>query len=361
MKYLVDYRYMTGNFRGMGRYAHQLIAPITSDVLALLPDGEYHDVDIKSYSSGKGFFPFWEQYVLPRMVSKTGGSVLICPYNTAPIFGNKNNKLVLVVHDLIFMRPLKDLPLSVSFYQTLGRIYRRFIVPRAIARADHIITVSSFTKEEIENRYGFSKPIHVIPNSISYDWLEQTITPVVEREKFFLTVAGESPSKNLNKLIKAFSIYVKKSSSEHILKVVGVKPDFHHKFNRLSAFYGVSNNVEFIDYVTTDELRVLYSKAKGFVFASTFEGFGIPLIEAMASGVPIICSNTTSLPEVVGDCAYTFSPFSEYEISDAFHYFDECNSVTIERNVRRGLARVKLYDERNVYKKFCSFWDSLNE
>ncbi|EGQ9613026.1 glycosyltransferase family 4 protein [Vibrio cholerae] len=358
-RYAIDVRWMVGPFRGMGRYAWQLIDPVRSKTKALGPVGTEQTYLPSSYS-GYGFFPYWEQIVQASLVKKERVEYLICPYNTGPIFLPKGVKRVLVVHDLIYMKPFGELPLSISFYQTLGRIYRRFIVPRIIEKADHIITVSDFTKKEILEKYKPKSEVVVIPNSVSSEWLNYEVKPLEKRSAYFITVAGEAPSKNLPSLLKAYSLYTNENKQPIPLKVVGIHARHHSKFIEMSKELGVEQYVEFVGYVTNSELMSLYGNAKGFIFASLFEGFGIPLIEAMATGTPIACSNTTSLPEVVGDCGYLFSPNCVESIKDGFLHLAQPHEY-LESGVRQGLCRVQKYSETSVGHQFKEFWSVLDE
>lgn len=355
----IDVRWMVGSFRGMGRYAWQLIEPIKNKTLALAPSGT-NPTTLKNCYSGRAFFPYWEQIVQPLLAKKNQVKYLICPYNTGPLWVPKGVKTVLVVHDLIFMKSFKELPLSVSIYQVLGRLYRRFVVPRLIRKVNYIVTVSHYTKNEILQKYSPKTDVVVIPNAISSDWLNHTFIPLSCRENYFITVTGEAPSKNLVRLIKAYANYVSQVQIPTPLKVIGVKHSYHLEFQSLADELGVGSYIEWVGFVSNEELITLYGNAKGFIFASLFEGFGIPLIEAMATGTPIACSNTTSLPEVVGECAFQFSPYSADEIIKGFLYLDQDEKM-LRPFVIKSLERVKKFSEEEINKKFVLFWNNINE
>ncbi len=359
MTFSIDARWMVGSFRGMGRYAWQLIEPIKHKTVALAPKGT-QKVPLKTNYAGSEFFPYWEQFIQPSLAKKTQVSYLICPYNTGPLWVPKGIKTVLVVHDLIFMKSFKELPLSVSLYQVLGRLYRRFVVPRLIKKVDYIITVSHYTKSEILRHYSPNAEIAVIPNAISSEWLNYIAQPLSQRSNYFITVAGEAPSKNLHRLLEAYANYVKQVQCPTLLKVVGVKSSYHEQFKLLANKLEIGSYIEWIGYISNEQLISLYGNAKGFIFASLFEGFGIPLIEAMATGTPIACSNTTSLPEVVGDCGYLFSPNCVESIKDGFLHLAQPHEY-LESGVRQGLCRVQKYSETTVGHQFKEFWSVLDE
>lgn len=356
-KYAIDVRWMIGNVRGMGRYAQQLIAPIKDKCIGLAPRG-IQKQDLPTISQGKSFFPYWEQIVMPKLAVERA-DVLICPYNTGPLIKPEGVKLVVVVHDLIFMRTLKELPASVSLYQTLGRFYRRLVVPRVLKQADILLTVSEFTKREIQERYNIGKDICVIPNAISSHWLEEKRLLIADRGNYIFTVAGEAPSKNVVRLIKAFSLAKKSLPTNMALKIAGIKPEHHAGFIKEAIACGVESSIDFLGFISESELKKLYRQARLFVFASLFEGFGIPLIEAMASGTPICCSNSTSLPEVIGECGILFDPLKIHEIAEAMTCLalDDDKS---ERLINEGRKRVKLYTEDRVNNLFAQFWEATN-
>ena len=357
-KIAIDIRWMVGNVRGMGRYASQLIEPIKCCVTGISPQN-YTCECLPHIAVGNGFFPWWEQYVFPKFIKENKIERVICPYNTAPII-KLDTQLILVVHDLIYLKSWSELPPSVSLYQTLGRIYRRIVVPRVIKNADVLLTVSEFTKFEMVERFSIAPDsIHVIPNSVNETWYVNEVVEWIARDNYCLTVAGEAPSKNVKRLIKAFAKALSTLPTHFKLKIVGIKASQHEKFNKTIIENNLQDNVEFVGFVTDDELKTLYQNTKCFVFASLFEGFGIPLIEAMASGAPIACSNTTSIPEVVGDAAVFFDPLKENEIADGICKVVNQQEIA-EKLIYSGLRRSQIFKEENIKKQFEEFWGTLD-
>lgn len=357
-KIAIDIRWMVGNVRGMGSYAYQLIESIKNNVVGVVPEN-YTCERLPHEAIGNGFFPWWEQYVFPKYIKDRKIRRVICPYNTAPIV-KLDAQLIIVVHDLIYLKSWRELPPSVSLYQTLGRIYRWFVVPKVIKNADVLLTVSEFTKNEMVERFDISpNAITVIPNSVNSEWFVNQPTLLKDRDNYCLTVAGEAPSKNVKRLIKAFSMAVPNLPLGFKLKVVGIKANQHAKFNQIANEYHILDRVEFIGFVTDSELKHLYRSAKAFVFASLFEGFGIPLIEAMASGTPITCSNTTSIPEVVGDAAVQFDPLDEKAIAKSICQIVN-NAELAQSLIDLGMVRAKLFNEKSIEAQFETFWRGLD-
>jgi glycosyltransferase involved in cell wall biosynthesis len=358
MKLGVDARWMVGDYRGMGRFARQLISPVSASVIALTPSG-CRLAEWPQISSGNGFFPWWEQIVLPRLCRVEQLDYLLCPYNTGPLSSIGSTRSIAVIHDLIFMQPWTVLPPSMSLYQTLGRLYRRQVVPAFAKRVDTIVTVSEFTKSELIRKFGLSpSAINVIPNSIADHWFE---TPVhlSNREQFIFTVAGEAPSKNLIRLLNAFALVCASMGENVILKVAGVKPAFHSFFRKHAHQLGIGERVELLGFLSEQELRQYYRNARLFVFASLFEGFGIPLLEAMASGTPVVCSNSTSMPEVIGSHGLLFDPLSINDMAEKIYYLWLSDTESLTRSCG-GLERARLYSESSVIEMTNAFWRNLS-
>src|SRR5512143_3274280 len=144
---------MAGHPRGMGQYARALVEPIRDRVVALLPRSQHTD-ERACRCAGRSVFPLWEQWTLPRLARRVEATHLLCPSNTAPLARVRGMRTIVAVHDLIFLRPLSELPLSRSAYQNLGRLYRRVVVPSIISKADVVLTVSAFTRSELRERLG---------------------------------------------------------------------------------------------------------------------------------------------------------------------------------------------------------------
>lgn len=358
MKLGVDIRWMVGNYRGMGRFARQLIAPVNSSVVGLAPRG-IAATEWSCVSQGNSFFPWWEQKVLPQLCRREQLDFLLCPYNTGPLASLGSTRAIAVIHDLIFMQPWSVLPPSMSFYQTLGRLYRRQVVPAFARRADTILTVSHFTKNELVERFGLPESaVHVIPNAIADDWFE-TPLPLDARLPYLFTVAGEAPSKNVSRLLKAFALALPTLDAGITLKIAGIKPAYHQAFSQQANQLGIAGQVELLGFLSDQQLRQYYRQAKAFVFASLFEGFGIPLLEAMASGTPVACSNSTSMPEVVGSYGVQFDPISVEDMAEKIRYL--CSSAqTLSSLAKGGLERAQGYSESMVAQSMNVFWSKLS-
>jgi glycosyltransferase involved in cell wall biosynthesis len=254
--------------------------------------------------------PYWEQVTLPRLLSGDEQRVLLCGFNTAPLVAPRNVRVVQVVHDLIFMSSSRELPWSSSRKQNLGRLYRRVVVPRSAPRAAQVITVSAASRSELNRLLGIPpERIDVVPNAIDTSLLAPPPIPWRERSDFVLTVSGEAPNKNLQGTIAVFaSVAAQPRFSNVKLVVLGVSPASHARYLEMARQAGVGDRVSFLGRVGDEELMRLHRLARAYLCTSVQEGFGIPLIEAMAVGTPVVSSNTTAMPEVVDNAGLLFDP-----------------------------------------------------
>lgn len=357
----VDARWMVGNYRGMGHYARSLVDPVAREITALLPLGSPPSPYLSIFK-GNNFFPWWEQITLPRLCAEYGVTRLLCPYNSAPTRLQASTDMLLVVHDLIYMEPWSSLGPSVSAYQTFGRIYRRYIVPRAIKRATHLIAVSEYTRNQLSQQFSIPEnDISIIPNSLGEDWYLDKPLSLDCRLPYLLTVTGEAPSKNLGALIRSFSKFRSQLGpqvQDISLRIVGIKLEYQPHFMRLAESLGVGANINFELFLNESRLRELYREAWLFVMPSLYEGFGIPVLEAMASGTPVVCSNTTSLPELVGDAGWLFDPRDLNDMAEKLFYAWTDSNGRSERSLL-GMDRAQYYRRTNVEHLISNFWNSL--
>jgi glycosyltransferase involved in cell wall biosynthesis len=359
MKIAVDAKWMSAPLRGMGKYAHQMTACLKNSIIYFQPTNN-QPLSSNAVCKKSGFFPIWEQWIIPSLCKQAKIDVLLCPYNTAPLFIRKQTKLVIVVHDLIFLKKRKTLPLSKSWYQNFGRFYRAFVVPRIIKKADVIVTVSNFTKQELMSQFSIdSDKLFVIPNSIDQAWLSLTPIPLNNRDDYFLTVAGDAPSKNVARLIRAFSVFKQNHSCSIKLKLVGLKAEIRTRYLLIAKEAGVDQDVVFLDFLSNEQLQNVYLHSMGFIFASTFEGFGIPLLEAMSCCVPVACSNTTSMPEVLDGHGVLFDPYSVESIAEGFAMLADINLWSDKKMSDARVNVLTRYSYNEVSKQFEAFWRGL--
>lgn len=271
-------------------------------------------------------------------------------------------KCVAVVHDMAY----QSCPQTVS-KKTL--YWLKMSLKRSCRHADHIITDSEFSKTEIiKYLHIHPKRITVIPAAVDHSiyhtgYSQEQIQKVLDKlnieREYFLYLGTIEPRKNLVKLISAYAKLCRKEENVPQLVLAGGRGWLCDDIYKKAEELGLGNKVLFTGYIDQEDSPVLMCGAKAFVFPSLYEGFGMPPLEAMACGTPVIASNATSLPEVVGDAGILVDPHSEKEIYMAMKTLLEDDEYR-DRLRMRGLERAKKFTwERsarrlmNVYRKLC--------
>lgn len=350
-----DARFSVGHYRGMGRYLRQFIQPVARQSMGFCATGEF-DPALDLHARGFRTYPLWEQLSLPRRVREAHIDFFVAPYNTAPLSLPASVKLILILHDFIYLRSSAELPLSRSSYQNFGRLYRRWIVPAAIRRAHRIVCVSEHTKSELQARFAIEEErVRVIPNTIDSSWF--TLARPASPDDYVLCVSGEAPNKNLERAILGFAEYCRRSDQKAVhLKVAGVKSAYHPVFRKLAEQNAIGPRVHFLDFVSEGQLQTLYARARAFLFPSLEEGFGIPILEAMAAGVPVIASSASSIPEVAGEAALYFHPHSVSQMAEQLCVV--LSNPPLQRSMsQRSRERALCFHPSAVESAIAEFWN----
>lgn len=268
---------------------------------------------------GKSPLPrLWREHVLlPLACRREKIDLLHCPKSAVPYFASC--PVVVTLHDLI--------PITHPETETrAAQLYWRLQIPIAARRASFIITDSEHARREIVAMFGIpDRQIAVTPLGYppAMDASPEPIRAADVRRRYglpdsyILYVGTIQPRKNLDMLIEAYATLRSEGSTQQKLVIVGRKGWlFESLFARIASL-GLEDDIVFTGFVPDEELSDLYDGASLFVYLSLFEGFGLPPLEAMARGIPVVTSNTTSLPEVVGEAGITVSPRSLDEIVEA--------------------------------------------
>lgn len=255
----------------------------------------------------------WTQIGLARETFNQPMDVLFVPSHTIPLIHKPGLKTVITVHDL----GAEYLPKT---HQLKQRLYLNLMTHHQLKSATHIIAVSKATKEDLIKR------VKIAPEKISviYEGFDQKIFRPIKNDivrdtlkdldlvpgEYFLFVGTIQPRKNLARLIKAYAQALANNNQLPLLALAGGKGWLSDEIYALPKKLGIENRVKFLGYVPDEKLPALYTGAKALLFPSLFEGFGLPIIEAMACGCPVLTSNTSSMPEVAGDAAILVDPYS---------------------------------------------------
>ena len=269
-------------------------------------------------------YPIWEQLLLPFYVWRLKLDLLHCTANTAPVICPC--KMVVTLHDIIFLEknPMKGLG---SSYQKLGNVYRKYVVPLVVRKCKQLITVSYFEQTRIVDFFRLQKEkVKVVYNCVgAHFFVQHTIEDKQELrqeyslpERYMLFLGNKDPKKNLPNVIRAYARYVKKTQNPLHLVVLDFSKQAMATFVEDEQLgMELLEKMVSIGYVRNQKLPILIQASQLFLYPSLRESFGIPLLEAMACQVPVITSNTSSMPEVAGGCALLVNPESVEEIAQA--------------------------------------------
>ncbi|MDI6869838.1 MAG: glycosyltransferase family 1 protein [Bacillota bacterium] len=276
----------------------------------------------------------WTQTVLPWQLIRDGVDILYSPVPEIPLLGP--TPAVMTVHDII--------PLKFPQYHSRQVNYFRYLVPWELRRAIKVIAISNNTAHDVRSTYGVrDSKLVTIYNGFDADHFRPSGNAAYLREKygvnqFILYVGNLSPHKNVSNLIKAFALI--SSVVPHKLVVIGNRdPRYYPTLAEEAKTNGISERIQFLDYVPYEELPGFYSQASLFVFPSLYEGFGLPPLEAMACGAPVIVSNTSSLPEVVGEAGLLVDPTRVDDLAAAMKtvlQVDQLRASMIEKGLEQS-------------------------
>lgn len=260
-----------------------------------------------------------------------------------PTFAPKNLKVIITVHDLVaFLFP--------STHKTKAILIERLTLKKALKKASNVFVVSDNTKIDLLKKFKYSEdkivftpcaPADFFREQIPDEELQKLKKQMKLPENFILAVGTLEPRKNFSTLIKGF-VMIKKWHPEFKLVIVGKKGWKFEKIEETIKQYKLEDDVIFPGYVSGEDLHKLYKLAKVFVFPSLYEGFGIPPLEAMASGCPVVSSNTASLPEVVGDAGLLIEPTNAYKLADNISSLLKNESVR-KMMIERGYKQVEKF------------------
>jgi glycosyltransferase involved in cell wall biosynthesis len=301
----------------------------------------------------------WLRADLPPKEALEAADIIHSPFFNAP--KDHHGSLVVTIHDISFL-------LQPQFHTEANRLHCLQGTLNAALYADRIIAVSAQTKKDLMDYFAIPEDrirvVHEASNKIYYpernvECIQDTLQRLKIFHNFILFVGSLEPRKNLQTLLQAYATYVKHHAGPELLVVAGAQGWLNGDISRIVADLGLEERVKFLGYVKEADLRVLYSVAKLFVYPSFYEGFGLPPLEAMACGAPVITSNTSALPEVVGDAALLIDPHSSEALCQAMRTVLADGDMRSQMR-RKSLDRAQLFSwERAaretlaVYQEVC--------
>lgn len=287
----------------------------------------------------------WEQIALPRVLRQYQLDILHCMANTAPLLTVV--PLILTLHDVLFLIATSG-PNTATLYQKLGNWYRALLVHRILYQCHTVMTVSDYARQQI--RAELNRPdidIEVLHNGVNSRFSEPITNEQLAQvrlqyrlpELFFLFLGSADPRKNMKNVLRAFIKYAQRNPGSHLV-ISGNCPQFLERLLTPTECEFVLAHCQFIGYIRDKDLPALYSLANLFLFPSISEGFGLPILESMACGTPVITSTLTSMPEVAGEAALLVDPHEPDQLVEAMellHNDSDLRKLLIQRGRERAI------------------------
>ncbi len=305
-------------------------------------------------------YPLWEQWALPRAAKKYGVEILHCTSNTAPIWCDI--PLVLTLHDIIFLEP-RDKQ-NHSLYQNMGWLYRRLNVPRILDKCRRIITVSNFEMENIISKLDIPRERMAMIYNGYNDWFKPTedknevYKKYIAESGYFFFLGNTDPKKNTERTLVAYSNYLEQSDVKRKLLMADLDADYLNGIIERNHTENIRNNIVMPGYIVNSDLPYIYNNAYAFLYTSLRESFGIPLLEAMACGTPVITSNTSSMPEIGGKDAILINPENSDEITEMMLRLEKDQDF-YEQQRQIGLERAKLFSWRKTAENLLKLYQEV--
>ena len=305
-------------------------------------------------------YPLWEQWALPRAARKAGVDILHCTSNTAPLWCDI--PLVLTLHDIIFLEP-RDKK-NKSLYQNLGYFYRRWNVPRILKKCRRIITVSDFELGNIKQKLQLpDSQLKMIYNGYN-EWFrpiesdKQQYRKYIADAGYFFFLGNTDPKKNTERTLVAYAKYLELSEVKRPLLMADLDQEYLNGIIERNGIEAIRDHIVMPGYIINSDLPYIYNNAFAFLYTSLRESFGIPLLEAMACGTPVITSNKSSMPEIAGHDAILINPESSDEIALKMLQLER-DTDFYQRQKAVGLERAKLFSWRKTTENLLRLYEEV--
>jgi glycosyltransferase involved in cell wall biosynthesis len=337
MKLILDERILTHKtYTGVENYAKNIFENIKDKL----------DTNTtRPKTTNKYLGHLWTHLVLPFK----SGDILFCPANIAPIFVPKSKKLIVTIHDVAFL----TYPESFSGF---FKLYYRFLMPIIIKRADKIITVSNYSKNEIQRYYSKAKDkIEVIYLGVNKDFKK---LDYIKKKNQIVFVGSMNKRKNIVGVLKSFELLDLKDYKLLLIGNFSSNFDIDEETKQLIEKAKQNPNIEFKKNVNNNDLIKIYNQSKLFLFPSFYEGFGLPVLEAMSCATPVVCSSSSSLPEVGGDAVVYCNPNSIEDIKEKINQVIT-NEELQKEMIEKGLKRAKMFSWEKSAKEHIEIFKKV--
>ncbi|MEK7623917.1 MAG: glycosyltransferase family 1 protein [Patescibacteria group bacterium] len=380
MRIGIDARMMGPECGGIGRYIEQLVKKLLeidkkNQYILFLRKQNFSIVNcqlsnVKCVLADIPWYSIAEQIKFKKIIKQQNVDLMHFPHWNVPIF--YNDPFVVTVHDLIMWHyPRAEAstlgPVAYWFKDRVSRL----VVKHVVKAAKHIITTSEFTKNDIHQALGVPREKMTVTYQAPFErqnlesriWnLEsfpknskfQIPNSKFQKKPYVLYVGSAYPHKNLERLLEAWKIIEEKYADSYQLVLVGKESFF---YSQLQATSYKLQAITFAGFVPDDELEALYKNATLYIEPSLYEGFGLPPLEAMAHGIPVVSSNRSCLPEVLGEAALYFDPENVEQMAETILRGLEDEDLRFEL-IQKGREEIKRYswaklaeETREIYKK----------
>ena len=356
MRIGVDARSLSEPIAGIGRYTLSLLELMVLDkshewvLYSHRPilHGQWgmQNVTVRALSFPKwvrGLYVPWSQFILPLWVKQDSIDLFWSPAHRLPRHLPKSIASVVTIHDLVWRHAPETM-------KSFGRFLDAKFMPEAIRIADQVIAVSESTERDLVSEVPEAKgKVNVVYEATSLDFVDFSKKFDKVDGEYILFVGTLEPRKNLARLIEAYSMLSESLRDKYSLVIVGGKGWGGVNLSNVIESSNVASNVKVLGYLQDNELKLLYHNAILFTMPSLYEGFGLPLLEAMSAGVPILTSNVSSMPEIAKESALYIDPYSVESIGTGITNM-LMNDKLRESMSKYGLARAKQFS-----------WDSASK
>ncbi|MDA9257842.1 glycosyltransferase family 4 protein [bacterium] len=371
MKIAINTRFLLPTkLEGFGWFTHEVVKRIVQNN----PEHEFYFFFDRKYDSkfiyGDNVTPIvinpparhpflyylWFEFGVKKALRKHNIDVFLSPDGYLSL--GSDVKQIPVIHDLSFVHYPEDLPF-------LNEKYVNHYFPKFAKKASKIITVSEYSKSDIEKSFGISED----KITVAHNGIGDFFQPILEEKKketrskftngkeYFLFVSALQPRKNVTKLFEAFDQFKKETKSDVKLLMVGEKYWWNKEIKQVFDAMTYQSEVIFTGHIQAEDLKNVYGAGLALTYVSYFEGFGIPLVEAMKCELPIISSDKTSLPEVGGEAAIYVNPFYTEDIKNGMLRIFKDQSLR-EELIENGKSRAQLFSWDKTAK---IVWDTIVE
>lgn len=333
MRIGIDARFYGPKGKGLGRYTEKLIknlekVDLKNQYVIFLRQENYDEYipennNFKKVVADLKWYSLDEQLKLPKLIKEQQIDLMHFPHFNVPIL--YRGDFVVTIHDLILLRfPTKRATTLGPLLYKIKYLGYKLAINSAVKRAKKVITVSHFTKDDLVDYFKIKeskvKVTYEACDRVEFSQLKVPEPDFLENNKitkpYILYVGNAYPHKNLEGLIAAYKKFKKRNDFSHQLVLVGKEDYFYKRLKQDAYSSGLlhDSSVVFFGFASQSDLAYLYAKASLYVFPSFIEGFGLPGLEAMSFGLPVISSNTSSLPEILGRAAVYFDPKDRQDI-----------------------------------------------